>query len=190
MGEHVCPPWLSFLLTNAFRRMAHDPSRILGRFLKEGDVAIDIGCGPGFFTVPMARRVGEDGLVVAVDIHSGMLEKARRRAERAGVAGRIRFHLGRRDSLGLDLTADFALAFWMTHEVADRRRLFAEVLSVLKPGGLLLLVEPRMHASDALFREIVATAEGVGFEQRGEEVVRLSRAVVLSASGVRTHEPI
>jgi len=35
MGEHVCPPWLSFLLTNVFRRMAHDPGRILARFLEE-----------------------------------------------------------------------------------------------------------------------------------------------------------
>jgi len=100
VAEHVCPPWLSFLLTNVFRRWAHDPDRILGRFLRQGDMALDIGCGPGFFTIPMARRVGERGLVVAADIHSGMLEKTRKRAERVGVAGRIRLQLSRKDSLG------------------------------------------------------------------------------------------
>ena len=179
MDEHICPPWLSFLLTNVFRRIAHDPGRILARFLKEGDVAVDVGCGPGFFTIPMARRVGEKGLVAAVDIHPGMLEKTRKRAERAGVAGRIRLHLGRKDRLGLDLKADFALAFWMAHEVADRGRLFAELLAALKPGGLLLLVEPRMHVPESLFAEIVAASESEGFELLGEETIRLSRAVVL-----------
>jgi len=178
-GEHVCPTWLSFLLTNVFRRMAHDPDRILARFLKEGDVAVDVGCGPGFFTIPMARRVGEGGLVVAVDIHQGMLEKTRKRAERAGVAGRIRLHLSRKDRLGVDLKADFALAFWMVHEVADCERLFAEILAVLKPGGLLLLVEPRMHVAGGPFAEIVAAAERAGFERHGDEAIRLSRAVVL-----------
>ncbi len=179
MGEHVCPTWLSFLLTNVFRRMAHDPDRILARFLKEGDVAVDVGCGPGFFTIPMARRVGEGGLVVALDIQQGMLEKTRKRAERAGVAGRIRLHLSRKDRLGVDLKADFALAFWMAHEVADCERLFAEILAVLKPGGLLLLVEPRMHVAGGPFAEIVAAAERAGFERHGDEAIRLSRAVVL-----------
>lgn len=108
-----------------------------------------------------------------------MLEKTRKRAERAGVAGRIRFHLSRKDRLAVDLKADFALAFWMAHEVADRERLFAEILAALKPGGLLLLVEPRMHVSESLFAEIVAAAESAGFERHGEEVIRLSRAVVL-----------
>jgi ubiquinone/menaquinone biosynthesis C-methylase UbiE len=179
MGEHVCPPWLSFLLTNVFRRMAHDPDRILARFLNEGDVAVDIGCGPGFFTIPMARKVGENGLVVAVDIHPEMLEKTKKRAERAGVAGRIRLHLSRKDRLGVDPKADFALAFWMAHEVADRERLFAEILAALKPGGLLLLVEPRLHVSADLFAEIITAAESAGFERLGEEIIRLSRAVVL-----------
>ncbi len=179
MSEHVCPPWLSFLLTNVFRRMAHDPGRILARFLNEGDVAIDIGCGPGFFTIPMAQMVGESGLVVAVDIHPGMLERTRKRAERAGIADRIRLHLSRKDRLALDQKANFALAFWMAHEVADRKRLFVEVLNALKPGGLLLLVEPRMHVPESLFAELVAVAESVGFERGHEEDIRLSRAVVL-----------
>jgi ubiquinone/menaquinone biosynthesis C-methylase UbiE len=68
MTEPLCPAWLSFTLTNVLRRLAHDPVAILGPFLKEGDTAVDVGSGPGFFSVPMARMVGERGLVVAVDI--------------------------------------------------------------------------------------------------------------------------
>ena len=179
MAEPLCPAWLSFTLTNILRRMAHDPARILGPFVRAGDTGLDIGSGPGFFTVPMARLVGEQGLVVAVDIQSKMLEKTRRRAEKAGVASRVRLHLARKNSLGLTLEADFALAFWMAHEVDDLDRLFAEILGALKPGGLLLLVEPRAHVPGRRFEEIVAAAVSAGFEPRETGAIRLSRAVLL-----------
>jgi len=184
MPEHVCPPWMSFTLTNVFRRISQDPDRILGGFIRPGDVVLDIGCGPGFFTVPMARMVGATGSVVAVDIHSGMLERTRKRAVRAGVSGRIRLHLAEKDRLGLDVRADFALVFWMAHEVPDPGRLFAEIRDALKPEGRLLLVEPRMHVTEDAFAGLVGAAEGAGFVREGEERIRLSRAVVLRYSAV------
>ena len=179
MAEPLCPAWLSFTLTNIFRRMAHDPVRILRPFLREGDTALDVGCGPGFFTVPMARMIGDRGLVVAVDIQPKMLEKTRRRGERAGVAGRIRLHLAAADSLGLDVKADFALVFWMAHEVDDLKRFFAEIFAGLKPGGSLLLVEPRGHVMGLRFAEIVAAAVSAGFEPHETAPIRVSRAAVL-----------
>ena len=186
MPEPLCPAWLSFTLTNAFRRMVHDPARILGPFLREGDTAIDVGSGPGFFTVPMARLVGEHGLVVAVDIQPKMLEKTRRRAERAGVAARIRFQLATTDSLGLDVKADFALVFWMAHEVDEPGRFFAEIRAALKPAGSLLLVEPRGHVTERRFAEIVAAALSAGFEADRPAAVRFSRAVVLRLAPSRS----
>ena len=179
MAEPLCPPWLSFTLTNALRRMAHDPVRILGPFLREGDVAFDVGCGPGFFSVPMALLVGERGLVVAVDIQPAMLEKTRRRAERAGVADRVRLHLAAADRLGLDLKADFALVFWAAHEVWDPERFFGEIRAGLRAGGRLLLVEPRGHVTARRFDEIVSAAARAGFEGTEAPEIRLSRAVVL-----------
>ena len=64
------------------------------------------------------------------------------------------------------MKADFALAFWMAHEVDDLDRLFAEILAALKPGGLLLLVEPLAHVPQRRFEEIVAAAVSAGFESR------------------------
>jgi ubiquinone/menaquinone biosynthesis C-methylase UbiE len=183
MAEHVCPPWLSFTLTNIFRRIAQDPDRILGRFIRPGNIVLDIGCGPGYFTVPMARMAGETGSVVAVDIHPGMLERTRKRAERAGVSGRIRLHLADRDRLGLDVRADFALAFWMAHEVPEPGRLFADIRAALKPESRLLLVEPRMHVTEMAFADLVEAAAGAGFVREGEERIRLSRATVLRPDG-------
>jgi SAM-dependent methyltransferase len=127
----------------------------------------------------MARLVGERGLVVAVDIQPEMLEKTRRRAERAGVTGRVRLHLAAKDRLGLDVKADLALAFWMAHEVEDLEGFFAEIRTALKPEGLLLLVEPRWHVPERRYAEIVAAAVKAGFEPHETEPIRLSRASVL-----------
>jgi ubiquinone/menaquinone biosynthesis C-methylase UbiE len=181
MAEHVCPPWLSFTLTNVFRRLAQDPDRILGPFVRPGDVVLDVGCGPGFFAVPLARMVGQSGRVVAVDIHPGMLERTRRRADRAEVGDRVRLHLASRTSLGLDPgeRADLALAFWMAHEVPDTERLFAEIGAALKPDGRLLLVEPKLHVPGPSFAALIGLAEGAGFVRQGQPRIRLSRAVLL-----------
>jgi len=52
----------------------------------------DIGCGPGFFTVEMARLVGSRGKVLAVDVQKRMLDILRRRSAEEGVEERIVFH--------------------------------------------------------------------------------------------------
>lgn len=181
MAEHVCPPWLSFTLTNVFRRLAQDPNRILGPFVRPGDIVLDVGCGPGFFAVPLARMVGESGRVVAVDIHPGMLDRTMRRAVRAGAGDRVRLHLASRTSLGLDPgeRADLALAFWMAHEVPDPERLFVEIGAALKSSGRLLLVEPKLHVPGPSFAALIGLAEGAGFVRLGEPRIRLSRAAVL-----------
>ena len=181
MTEPLCPAWLSFTLTNVFRRIAQDPVRILRPYLRDGDTALDIGCGPGFFTVPMARMVGDRGLVVAVDIQKEMLDKTRRRAERAGVAGRIRLQLATEEGLGLDVKADFALAVWMAHEVERLEPFFREILDALEPGGRLLLIEPRVHVPERRYGEIVSAAVSAGFEPHETAPVRLSRATLLRA---------
>jgi ubiquinone/menaquinone biosynthesis C-methylase UbiE len=182
MCPHVCPSWLSFTLTNRLRRWAQDPGRILAGFIAEGDLVLDAGCGPGFFTIPMARMVGERGLVVAVDLSPGMLDKVRRRAEKAGLAGRIKLQPAEPDRLGLGAGVfDFALAFWMVHEVGDVDRLLGEIRTSLKPGAAFLLVEPRQHVGKKGFETIVARAEAAGFRAASVENVRLSQAVAFRA---------
>ncbi|MCK7462074.1 MAG: class I SAM-dependent methyltransferase [Sphingobacterium sp.] len=120
------------------------------------------------------RSHGPDGgreraRVVAVDIHPGMLERTRKRAARAGVSRTAsRLHLADKDRLGLDcLRADFALAFWMAHEVPDPGRLFAGIRAALKPEGRLLLVEPRMHVAEVCFRGPRRGRRRRGFRSRG-----------------------
>lgn len=177
---HVCPPWMTWTLINPFRNLTQDPRKILRPFVKEGDTVLDVGCGPGYFATAMAGLVGEHGLVIAADIQEWMLERVRRRAKKAGLSERVRVHLARPD--GLDIGSDrvdFALAFWMAHEVPDKEGLFAEILACLAAGGTLLLVEPRMHVNAKAFAAIAGIAERSGFISAGPVSIRLSRAALL-----------
>ncbi len=186
---HVCPSWFSWSLSNPFRSLLHDPKAILSPYVREGDSVLDIGCGPGYFSIPLAVLVGPAGSVVAVDIQERMLELVRRRAARAGVASRLRTHLATSGRLGLPGVFDFALAFWMAHEVRDHEGFFGEIAGALKPGGRLLLVEPVVHVREAVFRDIVEAAKRSGFVAGAAPRIRWSRARELSrgpeARGVR-----
>ena len=178
-NEHVCPPWLSWTLVNPFRSLTQNPHKTLRPFVKGGDTALDVGCGPGYFTTAMAGLVGGNGHVIAVDIQGWMLERTRRRLDRAGLSGRVRLHLARADRLDVPSDrVDFALAFWVVHEVPDKERLFSEILACLVPGGILLLAEPRMHVDAKAFAEISGIAVKAGFESASPVSIRLSRAAL------------
>ena len=91
-ARSVCPAEHAGWLSTPLRRLGQDPRRILHGLVTEGDTAVDLGCGPGFFTLPMASMVGHGGTVIAVDLQQEMLDRLRLRAERAGLAARIRLH--------------------------------------------------------------------------------------------------
>jgi ubiquinone/menaquinone biosynthesis C-methylase UbiE len=86
---YVCPVRYAGLLTGWVRRLINRPKRILRPHVATGDTVVDLGCGPGFFTLPLAELVGPEGRVVAVDVQEGMLEIVRTRAEAAGLSSRI-----------------------------------------------------------------------------------------------------
>ncbi|WP_165394726.1 class I SAM-dependent methyltransferase [Methanofollis fontis] len=180
-GHHVCPASHAGLLDHPLRRLLHPPERILGPYIRPGDTVIDIGCGSGFFTRPMARMVGDEGCVIAADLQQGMLERLRVRAGGEGVLGRIRLHRTSSDSL--DLAAlppvDFALAFYVVHEVPDVRRFFREVAAALRPGGMMLVVEPVFHVGEGEFAETVRTAQGAGFLLEGAPRILFGRTALL-----------
>ncbi len=177
---HICPYWSAwFTIDNPLRRLQHKPEKIVGPYVKPGMTVLDVGCGMGFFSIAMARMVGQQGRVIAVDLQQKMLEVLRRRAEQAGVADQIQFHRCESDRLGVDANVDFALAFAMVHEVSDQRRLLGEIHDCLKTGGRLMLAEPRLHVSGRAFKRTVALAGEVGFGVVEEPNVRWCRAVVL-----------
>ena len=177
---HVCPWWLIPTFDNPLRRLVQNPDRLLSGLVSPGQAAADLGCGMGYFSVPLARLVGPAGRVFAVDLQSEMLSGVRKRAQRAGLEARIQLHQATPHSLGLATPVDFVLAFWMLHEVPDQERFLAEVRSFLKPGGRFLFVEPRGHVPGADFDRSVSRAHTAGFQHAEPYSVALSRAVLFS----------
>ena len=180
LGPHTCPWWLGYTFDNPLRQFVHKPKSILGNLVTPGDTAVDIGCGLGYFSIALADLVGLSGQVIALDIQSQMVQRARHRAECQGLAKRIDFRTCARDRLGFDGAADFALAFWMLHEVPDPERLLIEVRSFLRPSGHLLIAEPRLHVSNTQFSTTVELTRDTGFRIVKGPRVRLSRCIVCS----------
>ena len=181
--DHVCPWWFGTLLASRVRKLVQDPARILSPYVGAGMTALEPGPGMGFFTVELARLVGPKGKVVAVDLQQPMLDGVRARAERSGLADRLVLRKVTPDSLGVgDLAGqiDFALVFWMLHEVPDQARFLGEIAAALAPGGKVLLCEPRGHVSAKAFEASLEVAAKVGLRVESRPSIRLSRAALLA----------
>ena len=91
-----------------------------------------------------------------------MLDGVYRRALKAGVGDRVELRKSEPDHIGISEAVDFCLVFWMAHEVPDSTGFFSEISAGLKPDGLLLLVEPRLHVSKESFDSTVEIAKSAG----------------------------
>ncbi|MBE0476702.1 MAG: methyltransferase domain-containing protein [Coriobacteriia bacterium] len=106
------------------------------------DHVLDVGCGTGDLTLTAAKRVGESGSVRGIDASPEMIEVARRSAGRRG--SRATFEVALIEELPYgDSTFDVVMNRLMMHHLPEdlKRKGFAEVLRVLKPGGLLLATD-------------------------------------------------
>jgi ubiquinone/menaquinone biosynthesis C-methylase UbiE len=177
-SKHVCPWWLCFTFDNFLRPLFHDPVRMLEGYIREGDTVLDVGPGMGYFTIPMAKMVGETGKVIAADVQQRMLTFLESRAKKAGLTQQIETHLVSQESLGIHVPVDFALAFWMVHEVPDQGRFLEELISLLKPGGLFLMVEPAIHVSKEKYQETERRAQAAGFVLQERPKISMSRSTL------------
>lgn len=176
-NSHVCPWWLIWTFDNPIRRMMHNPDKILAGLVKSGDVVLDLGCGAGFFSVSLARLAGPQGRVIAVDLQPEMLAKVEKRAQKAGV--HVLTHQAQPNQIDLAEQVDFALAFWMVHEVPTQHEFFSQVYQMLKPASSLLVAEPKLHVSEKAFGKMCETAQKIGFQVQPPPKIRFSRAVLL-----------
>jgi len=111
--------------------------------LAPGDVACDLGAGNGYHTLRMAKRVGPEGVAVAVDIQPEMLDMLRARAQKAGIQN-VDTVLGTQTDPKLGTArCDLILLVDVYHELAEPAAMLKAMKAALRPDGRIALVEFR-----------------------------------------------
>ncbi|NTU50764.1 MAG: methyltransferase domain-containing protein [Desulfobulbaceae bacterium] len=179
INERVCPVALSGSLDNSIRRWLQNPQKILRPYITEGMTVLDVGCGPGFFSLDMAQMVGKSGRVIAADMQEGMLQIVKDKVKGTELEERILLHKCGENNIGFSKPVDFVLLFYMVHEVPNKEHFFNELRTILRPQGQVLIVEPPFHVSKSAFEETVRKATDAGFVVVERPKVFFSRAVLL-----------
>ena len=137
-----CPSWLSWLveLDNPFTEINRAHAIVRSLELRPGMRVLDVGCGPGRVTIPVAQVVAP-GEVVAMDIQAGMLSRVKERAEAAQVKNVRLLKASAGDGNLGHAQFDRALLVTVLGEIPNQTRAMREVFDALKPGGVLSVTE-------------------------------------------------
>ncbi len=182
MGHRVCPWWLGYILASPIRRLLQDPAATVEPYVKPGMTVLEPGPGMGFFTVELARRVGANGRVIAVDVQPRMIAGLKRRVAKAGMTERVEARITPEGSLGIsDIRGkvDFTFAMAVVHETPGAAWFFTQIADAMKPGGTVLLAEPSGHVKDAAFAEELEAAAAAGFQVIERPAMRRLQTAVL-----------
>jgi arsenite methyltransferase len=105
--------------------------------LRPGEHVVDLGSGGGFDCFIAAEQVGAEGQVVGVDMTNEMLSRSRAAAAAMGLSN-VEFRQGVIEDLPVETGwADVVISNGVINLCADKRRVFSEIMRVLKPGGRL-----------------------------------------------------
>jgi demethylmenaquinone methyltransferase/2-methoxy-6-polyprenyl-1,4-benzoquinol methylase len=119
-----------------------------GAYIEPGQTILEVGCGTGFFTIPAAELIGDEGCLVAMDLSSGYIEQVSKKVHNADLKN---VRIVKRDALdtGLDTASiDKVLLFGVIpFPLLPLNRLLSEMYRVLKPEGTLAvwLFPPMVH---------------------------------------------
>ena len=178
--KHICPEWLAGFLDNWFRKWLQNPRKILGPYIKSGMTVLDFGCGPGFFTVEIAKMVGTSGKVIAVDVQEGMLQKLKDKIIGTDINNRIFLHKSIENRIGIVDHVDVVVAFYVFHELTNKNDILDEIKSLLKENGIFIFIEPKyVHVSKQEFNDTVIKANNIGLKEIGSINMLMSRSVVM-----------
>jgi arsenite methyltransferase len=157
-----CPASVSWLVDNPIRRRYTRP--VLDRVgIHSGETVLEVGPGPGTFTVEAARRVGPEGKLIVVDIQPAMIARVEQRVREAGLTN-VETHVASAYALPVeDESVDRAFLITVLPEIPHQYRALDELRRVLKSGGLLSITEEFTDPDYAFPFETIQLVEAMGF---------------------------
>ena len=163
MGKGIFPHRWAFMLVLPFRRLFHSPKLMIERLeIKKDSTVLEIGPGPGFYSVEIARFLTEGKLVLA-DIQQEMLDYAKKRLTKRRLENVEYYHCNG-DTFNLpDETFDAAFMVMVLGEVSDQVTYLRECFRLLKPGGILSISEYDGDPDILAIEEVRSLVESVGF---------------------------
>jgi ubiquinone/menaquinone biosynthesis C-methylase UbiE len=150
---------------NPILPLVRNPYKLLkAAGLEEGYKVLEVGCGPGFFTIPAARIVGNAGHVYAVDIHPRAVERVIKKARKEALTNITATCVNASDTGLPDASLDLAFVFGLRYVAGGLENVISELHRVVKPRGILSFEKTR-GSEAALIEEI----ERAGFTFTGRK---------------------
>jgi len=162
-----CPTWLRWVveLDNPFTETNRASVIIQHLDLQPGMKVLDIGCGPGRLSIPIAKQVGPQGEVTAVDIQAGMLRRAQEKAQAANLKNIQFLQVGAGEGKLEHNQYERAILVTVLGEIPDRVGALREIFDALKPGGRLSVTEVIMDPHFQSREAVLKVANAVGFRE-------------------------
>lgn len=157
---------ITIMHDNPLLPIIRNPYKILKRAgLKSGQNVLEVGCGPGFFTIPAANIVGKEGKVYAVDTHPMAIERVKNKTRKAGINNVTAIQANASDTGLPDQSIDLAFMFGLPYIQGGLDSVLTELCRIFKAGGMLAFQKSR-GSNEKLIGEV--ENKGLNyFEKRG-----------------------
>lgn len=165
------PAFMGNVIANpSFRSRVQPPSILIKALeLRPGMEIVELGCGSGYYTVAVAKAIQPAGIVFAVDIQQGMLDKLQTRMERKGVENIIPVLADAEGYIPLDDgIADAVFSVTMLSEIPDPSKTLLQVKRLLKEDGIYANYEFLLDPDFPLRGTVIRWAQQAGFKLKRE----------------------
>jgi len=166
-ASHPLPVWLSSMVEfdNPFTKINRAATLLKHLQVQPGMRVADIGCGPGRNTIPIAKLVGLEGKVSAIDLQIGMLTQVEIKATQADLHNIECLQVNMGEGSLSQNHYDRALLVTVIGEIPQQEAALREVHSALKTGGRLLVTEVIFDPHFQSQKKIRRLAQTVGFTE-------------------------
>ncbi|MFW9799845.1 MAG: class I SAM-dependent methyltransferase [Candidatus Thorarchaeota archaeon] len=158
------PAFIGRALNSNYRKRIQPPSMIIQALeLESGMKVVEIGCGPGTFTIDVAKAIQPDGIVYAVDIQEEMLEQLQSNMLKHNVGNIVPVLADAGGRMPIeDDYADAVFGVTVLPEISNKTAALNEIKRILKPGGLFADAELAIDPDWPLRRTVKRWVKEVG----------------------------